>query len=264
MTGRAAGVLAAGALTVASCGGGGDVDAASSAAESRTAVEVRGTVTVLAAASLTGSFEQLGDRLEEAYPGLDVVFSFGPSSGLVEQVIAGAPADLLATADTRTMAAAVEGGVVEGEPVVFARNTLTLVVPAGNPGDVHGLDDLAREELRVALCEPQVPCGAATERLLETGGIQAEPDTLATDVKEATALVSLGEVDAAVVYVTDAVTEGDAVETIEVPQAAEVVNDYPVALVRGGPNPEAARLVVEAIIGDLGQGILAEAGFLGP
>jgi molybdenum ABC transporter molybdate-binding protein len=263
VTGRATGALAAGALMVASCGGGGDLDAATGATESSAAAEVRGTVTVLAAASLTESFEQLGDRLEEAYPGLDVVFSFGPSSGLVEQVLAGAPADLLATADTRTMAAAVEGRVVEGEPVVFARNTLALVVPAGNPGDVHGLDDLAREELRVALCEPQVPCGAATERLLEADGIQAEPDTLATDVKEATALVSLGEVDAAVVYRTDAVAEGDAVETIDVPQAAEVVNDYPVALVRGGPNPEAAQVVVEAITGDLGQAILAEAGFLG-
>jgi molybdate transport system substrate-binding protein len=109
-----------------------------------------------------------------------------------------------------------------------------------------------------------VPCGAATERLLEADGIQAEPDTLATDVKEATALVSLGEVDAAVVYRTDAVAEGDAVETIDVPQAAEVVNDYPVALVRGGPNPEAAQVVVEAITGELGQAILAEAGFLGP
>jgi molybdate transport system substrate-binding protein len=249
---------------VASCGGGGDVDAAAGATESRTAAEVRGTVTVLAAASLTESFEQLGDRLEEAYPGLDVVFSFGPSSSLVEQVLAGAPADLLATADTRTMAAAVEGRVVEGEPVVFARNTLSLVVPAGNPGDVHGLDDLAREELRVVLCEPQVPCGTATERLLEADGIRPEPDTLATDVKEATALVSLGEVDAAVVYLTDAVAEGDAVETIEVPRAAEVVNDYPVALLRGGPSPEAAQVVMEAITGDLGRGILAEAGFLGP
>jgi molybdate transport system substrate-binding protein len=225
---------------------------------------VRGTVTILAAASLTEPFEKLGHSLEEAYPDLDVVFSFGPSSGLVEQVLAGAPADLLATADTRTMAAAVEGRAVDGEPVVFARNTLALVVPAGNPGDVHGLDDLAREELRVALCEPQVPCGAATERLLEADGIRADPDTLATDVKEATALASLGEVDAAVVYLTDAVAEGGAVETIEIPQAAEVVNDYPVALVRGGPNPEAARVVVEAVTGDLGQAILAEAGFLGP
>lgn len=262
MTGRATGALAAGALMVASCGGGGDLDAAAGATGSSTAAEVRGTVTVLAAASLTESFEQLGDRLEEAYPGLDVVFSFGPSSGLVEQVLAGAPADLLATADTRTMAAAVEGRVVEGEPVVFARNRLSLVVPAGNPGDVHGLDDLAREELRVALCEPQVPCGTATERLLEADGIRAEPDTLATDVKEATALVSLGEVDAALVYLTDAVAEGDAVETIEVPRAAEVVNDYPVALLRG--SPEAAQVVMEAITGDLGRGILAEAGFLGP
>ncbi len=260
-------VLAAAAAVVlsASCGGGGGPgDDTAGAGQSRTAVDVGGTVTVLAAASLTGSFEELGERLEEEHPDLDLAFSFGPSSGLVEQVLAGAPADVLATADARTMGNAVDGGVVDGEPVVFARNTLALIVPAGNPGSVQGLDDLARDELRVAICEPGVPCGAAAERLLAAAGVTAKPDTLATDVKEATSLVSLGEADAALVYLTDAAAERDAVETIDVPQAAEVVNDYPVALLTDAPNPEAAQVVVAAIIGEPGQRILGAAGFLGP
>lgn len=225
---------------------------------------VSGTVTVLAAASLTESFEKLGEQLTAEYPGLEVVLSFGPSSGLVEQVLAGAPADVLATADTRTMGNAVAGGAVEGESEVFARNTLTLAVPAGNPGEVTGLADLAKPELRVAICEPEVPCGAASERLLTAAGVTAAPDTLTTDVKEATSLVSLGEADAALIYRTDAAAEGAAVESIEVPEAEEVVNDYPVAILVHAPNPDGAQVVVDAITGESGQAILADAGFLEP
>lgn len=247
----------------ASCGAG-DQQVDDAATLERSATEPSGRVTLLAAASLTESFERLGDQVEKEHPGLDVVVSFGPSSSLVEQAIAGAPADVLATADIRTMDAAVSAGVVEGEPAIFARNTLALITPAGNPGKVTGLVDLGRNELRIALCEPQVPCGAATERLLEAAGVTAEPDTLATDVKDATSLVSLGEADVAVVYLTDAAAASDAVETVDVPESADVVNDYPVAVLAGAPNRRAAEVVVEAITGDLGQGILREAGFLGP
>ncbi|MGH8823130.1 MAG: molybdate ABC transporter substrate-binding protein [Jiangellaceae bacterium] len=254
------------AVLSASCGGDDGQDAAAVADGSPTAtgVDVSGTVTVLAAASLTESFEELSDRLAEEYPDLEVTFSFGPSSGLVEQVLAGAPADLLATADTRTMDNAVAGAGVEGDPVIFARNTLALAVPAGNPGGVGGLDDLAREELRVAICAPEVPCGAASQRLLDAAGVTASPDTLATDVKEAASLVALNEADAALIYLTDAAAEGNTVETIEVPEAPEVVNDYPVAVLSEAQNPAGAQVVLAAIIGEPGQQILAEAGFLPP
>jgi molybdenum ABC transporter molybdate-binding protein len=249
------------AVALSSCGA--DSEPTGETAPAPT-TSVSGTVTVLAAASLTESFEQLGEQLTAEYPGLEVVLSFGPSSGLVEQVLAGAPADVLATADTRTMGNAVTGGAVEGEWEVFARNTLTLAVPAGNPGEVTGLADLAKPELRVAICEPEVPCGAASERLLTAAGVTAAPDTLTTDVKEATSLVSLGEADAALIYRTDAAAEGAAVESIEVPEAEEVVNDYPVAILVHAPNPDGAQLVVDAITGESGQAILADAGFLEP
>ena len=256
------GVGIAAAVLVA-CGAGADPDEATVPAPTTTEA-ASGTVTVLAAASLTEPFEELGARLAAENPGLEVVFSFGPSSGLVEQVRAGAPADVLATADTRTMEEAVTAGAIDGAPEVFARNTLTLAVPAGNPGEVTSLADLARPELRVAICEPQVPCGAASEKLLAAASVTAEPDTLTTDVKEATALVSLGEADAALIYRTDAAAEGDAVETIDVPEAADVVNEYPVAVLADAPNPTGAQLVVAAITGEPGQAILADAGFLEP
>ena len=95
-------------------------------------------------------------------------------------------------------------------------------------------------------------------------GVTAAPDTLTTDVKEATSLVSLGEVDAALIYRTDAAAAGDTVENIEVPEADEVVNDYPVAILVDAPNPEGAQVVVDAITGTPGQAILADAGFLEP
>ncbi|MGH8775266.1 MAG: molybdate ABC transporter substrate-binding protein [Jiangellaceae bacterium] len=262
---RALTVLAtATVFLLASCGDDEEPDGTAANDPSPTEATVSGTVTVLAAASLTESFEKLGERLAADYPDLDVVFSFGPSSGLVEQVLAGAPADILATADTVTMDNAVDGGVVDGEPVIFARNTLALIVPAGDPGGVTGLADLAREDLRIAICEPQVPCGGASERLLAAAGVTAMPDTLSTDVKEAASLVSLGEADAALVYLTDAAAEGDAVETIDVPEATEVVNDHPVAVMVDAPNPDGAAVVVDAVTGELGQSLLAEAGFLGP
>jgi molybdate transport system substrate-binding protein len=253
--------VAIGAVVLAACGGG-ELD--EEAAPASTTASASGTVTVLAAASLTESFEELGEQVAADNPGLKVVFSFGPSSGLVEQVLAGAPADVLATADPRTMEAAVAGGAVEGEPEVFARNTLTLAVPAGNPGKVTGLADLARPELRVAICEPQVPCGTAAKKLLAAAGVTAEPDTLTTDVKEATSLVSLGEADAALIYRTEAAAEGDVVEAIDVPEAAGLVNEYPVAVVADAPNPAGAQLVVAAITGEPGRTILADAGFLEP
>jgi molybdenum ABC transporter molybdate-binding protein len=257
-----AAALAAVAVAAA-CGGGGnglDGSAAGTAPSGDAAVD--GTVTVLAAASLTEPFGELGERLAEEYPDLEVVFSFGPSSGLVEQALAGAPADILATADARTMDRAVDGGAVAGEPTIFARNRLVLIVPAGNPGEVTGLADLAREDLRIAVCAPEVPCGAAAEQLLDTAGVTASPDTLATDVKEAASLVALGEADASLVYLTDAAADGGDVENIGVPESEQVVNDYPVAVLAGAPNPEGAQLVRDAITGEPGQRILGEAGFL--
>ncbi|PSL01772.1 molybdate transport system substrate-binding protein [Haloactinopolyspora alba] len=246
---------------------GGDAEGAShpdGSPADGSGARISGEVTVLAAASLTEPFETLGERLADRYPDLEVTFSFGPSSGLAEQAAAGAPADVLATANTVTMDTAVQAGVVDGTPRVFARNTLALAVPAGNPGNVTGPADLARDELRVAVCEPRVPCGAAAEALLDRAGVEAAPDTLTTDVKEAVSLVSLGEVDAALVYLTDAAAAGDAVETVDVPRAGAVVNDYPVAVMADAPNPDGAHAVVDAVTGELGRDVLAEAGFLEP
>ena len=250
-------------LVAASCGSTADPGTSPQAAETAPSAPT-GQLTVLAAASLTDAFEAMADTLAEEYPDLEIVFSFGPSSGLVEQALAGAPADVLATADPATMDSAVEGGIISGDPVVFARNTLTLAVPEGNPAGVSSLDDLARDDLRIALCEPQVPCGATSERLLDAAGVTAAPDTLESDVRDVTGKVALGEVDAALIYRTDAAVMPDAIDTIDVPGADEVVNVYPVAVLSDAANVTAAEAFVQALAGDIGQQLLAGAGFLPP
>ena len=212
-------------------------------------------VTVLAAASLTEPFTKLADEISDD---VEIALSFGASSALVEQLRAGARADVLATADTRTMAVAVDAGLVTGDPIVFARNSLVLAVPAGNPGSVSGLADLARDELRVALCEPQVPCGAAAEQMLAAAGVEARPDTLEADARDTAGKLALGEVDAALIYRTDVTS---AMETVDVPPDAEVVTEYLIAMVDGASNQRGAEEFITAVTGATGRGLLAEAGF---
>jgi molybdate transport system substrate-binding protein len=147
---------------------------------------------------------------------------------------------------------------------VFAGNVLQIAVPAGNPAGVTGLADLADPARTVALCAPEVPCGAAAGRLFDAAGLTAAPDTLEEDVKAALTKVQLGEVDAALVYATDVRAAGDDVEGIEVPQAAEVVNEYPITALAAAPNPAGAQAFVDLVLSEEGQEALADAGFRAP
>ncbi|KQM81138.1 molybdate ABC transporter substrate-binding protein [Agromyces sp. Leaf222] len=228
-------------------------------------------VTVLAAASLTEAFDDLATQFEQANPSVEITVSYGGSGALATQIIEGAPADVFASAAEPPMQQVVDAGLAT-DPQVFATNTLELVVPAGNPAGVTGLDDLANADLRIALCDESVPCGAASAKLLANEGITAAPDTLESDVKAVLTKVSLGEVDAALVYRTDVQSAGDDVEGIEVPAADDVVNRYPIAAITGdgsaddsgdasGAQAVAAAAFVAFITGDAGRATLDEYGF---
>ena len=219
-----------------------------------------GSVTVLAAASLTDVVDDLAARFEAEHPGVDVVVSYGGSSALAEQLISGSPADLFASANEATMQTVVDAGLAVG-PVIVATNVLELAVPAGNPGNVTGLADLADPDLAIALCDPSVPCGAQAERLLAREGVTASVDTLEQDVRAVLTKVVLGDVDAALVYRTDVIAAGDRVERIEVAAAASVVTRYPVTLLSGATHPEAAQAFVDFMLGDIGRKALTDAGF---
>lgn len=255
--GPARGAAAVGAaavvlLTAAGCG---------SAAATATGGRPHGTVTVLAAASLTQAFRTIGGEVEHAHPGLRVRFSFGPSSGLAQQVRNGAPADVLATADQRTMATVSKAGDARGAPVTFTTNTLEIAVPPGNPAHLTGLSGLSRPGVRVALCAPQVPCGDAAERLLAEQHVRVTPVTYERDVKAALAKVELGEVDAALVYRSDVASAGPSVRGLPTRGAGQVVNRYPIAILTAAPNPAGARAFVDAVLSPAGRRALAAAGF---
>lgn len=247
------------ALAVAGCSQASGDDASARADEPETRV-----LTVLAAASLTEVFTDLATTFEADHPGTTVRLSFASSAQLAAQVTQGAPADVLATASPETMAQVVDAGAVAGEPVVVARNRLAIAVPAGNPAGVRGLADLAREELRIALCAEQAPCGAAALEVLATAGVEARPDTLEEDVKATLTKVTLGEVDAALVYRTDIRAAGDKVEGIEVAEAEVAVNDYPVAVLADAPEAGAARDWVRLVQSKEGVQALVAAGFEQP
>lgn len=220
-----------------------------------------GTLTVFAAASLTDAFTELGDRLMEENPSLEVRFNFAGSAALATQIVQGAPADLFASAAEPQMAVVTDADRADTDPVVFAENVLEIAVPAGNPGGVTGLEDFADPELVLAVCAAAVPCGAAAGRVFEAADIAAVPDTEEEDVRAGLTKVRLGEVDAALVYASDVRSAGADVEGIPFPEAEEAVNEYPLCVLDGAPNAAAARAFADLVLSGEGQRTLAGAGF---
>jgi molybdate transport system substrate-binding protein len=220
-----------------------------------------GTLTVLAAASLTDVFTDLGDRLMADHPSLEVRFSFAGSSALATQIVQGAPADVFASANESQMRVVTDAALQADDPTVFAENVLEIAVPPGNPGGVTGLTDFADPGLALAICAPDVPCGSAARQVFEAAGVTAVPDTEEEDVRAAVTKVELGEVDAALVYASDVRSAGSAVEGIPFPEAEEAVNAYPVCVLEAAPNPDAARAFVDLVRSEEGQAALEDAGF---
>lgn len=220
--------------------------------------EADSTLTVFAAASLKKSFEEIGKQFEEE-TGTAVSFNFAGSSGLVEQMKSGAPAQAFASADEPTMDTASEAGLVQ-EPQIFASNTLTIAVPAGNPANVSDLESLAQPDVKVAVCASAVPCGNATKQVLDLADVSLTPATEESKVTAVLTKVESGQVDAGLVYVTDA-SASDKVETVDFPQAAEVVNRYPIAVTSEGEKGESAERFVEFVLAERAQQVLQSNGF---
>ncbi|MFI5839499.1 molybdate ABC transporter substrate-binding protein [Catenuloplanes sp. NPDC051500] len=220
-----------------------------------------GQLTVFAAASLTESFDAIGHDLQALNPNLFITFNYAGSSGLATQINEGAPADVFAAASPATMKAVVDDGNNAGEPVVFVRNQLVIAVAKGNPKGITGLAGLARPDLKVALCAEEVPCGAAAKKAL--AGVALTPVTLEQDVKAALAKVKLGEVDAALVYRTDARAAASDVDGLEFPESAGAINDYPIVVLKDAPNRAAAEGFL-AYVRTQGVTVLTDAGFQAP
>lgn len=220
-----------------------------------------GTVNVYAAASLSRTFTELADQLMAEHPGLEVQLVFAGSSDLVAQLAAGAPGDVFASADQRNMARLTEAGLVAGRPTPFAGNHLTIAVAAGNPHGISALADLTDPELRVVVCAPQVPCGAATRQVTELAGVELTPVSEENSVTSVLSKVTAGEADAGLVYRTDAEGAGQAVTAVDFPQADQVTNVYPIALLADADNPQAGQAFIDLVGSGHGRQVLRAAGF---
>jgi molybdate transport system substrate-binding protein len=255
--------LPAGAVALALAATGGCA-AGGAPAGPRPSGGLTGPVTVLAAASLTESFGRIGRDFQAAYPGTTVTFSFGGSPGLARLITSGAPADVFAAASPATMKTVTGAGDGAGEPVVFTRNQLVIAVPKGDPKGIRALADLPRPGVKLALCAQTVPCGAAAQAALTAAGVTVHPVTEEQDVKAALAKVRLGEVDAALVYRSDARAAAADVDGVEFAESARAVNDYPIVALRDAPNPAAAAAFVAYVRSAPAQRVLAAAGFQAP
>jgi molybdate transport system substrate-binding protein len=222
-----------------------------------------GSITVFAAASLTGTFTQLGKQFETAHPGDTVKFSFGPSSGLATEITSGAPADVFASAATANMQQVVSAGDASS-PQNFAKNIMEVAVPPNNPANVKSVNNLAKKSVKVALCQPQVPCGVVAAEVFKNVGITVKPVTLQADVKSVLTQVELGNVDAGMVYVTDVMAAGTKVKGVAIPANDNASTLYPIATINGSKQKSEAEAFVAYVLSPAGQQVLTAAGFEKP
>jgi len=258
-------VAATTGLLLAGCGASGTPSAspATSPASVSRSPALSGTVTVFAAASLQQAFTTLGQQFEAAHPGTKVVLNFGPSSALATQVTAGAPADVYASASTRNMDQVVNAAAATS-PTDFASNTMEIAVPANNPAGVIGLSDLVKPAVKVALCQAAVPCGATAAKVFTNAKIAVTPVTQEIDVKAVLTKVTLGEVDAGVVYVTDVRAAGGKVKGIQIPANVNASTAYPIATLTKAPNKVTAVAFTEYVLSEDGARVLSADGFAKP
>ena len=237
-----------------------------------TATSAPRTLTVFAAASLTGAFGDIGKAFEAANPGVTVKFSFAGSQVLVTQIEQGAPADVFASADHKNMDALVTANMVASGYKDFATNLLTVILPPKNPANVQTLQDLAKPGLKLVLEDPSVPAGNYTRQILTnmskdpTYGTDFSTKVLAnvvsneTDVKQVVAKVDQGEGDAGIVYVTDALAAPD-LKSISIPANYNVIAQYPITALEKAPNPDLAAAFVAYVLSGDGQAVMKKWGF---
>ncbi len=238
-----------------------------------TAIPAPQTLTVFAAASLTGAFGDIGKAFEAAYPGVTVKFNFAGSQALRTQIEQGAPADVFASADHKNMDPLVtENLVSSGAPQDFATNLLTVIMPPKNPANLMTLQDLAKPGLKLIFEDKSVPAGNYTIQILDnlskdpTYGADFGRKVLAnvvsneTDVKQVVAKIDQGEGDAGVVYVTDALAAPD-LQTIAIPANFNVVAHYPIAALAKAPNSDLAAAFVAYVLSADGQAVMKKWAF---
>ncbi len=246
-----------------------------SAAEPTTAPQPR-TLTVLAAASLTESFTELGALFESRNPGVTISFNFAGSQQLAQQLDQGAPADVFASANKKQMDVAVGSGrVVENSPQIFATNRLVVVFPKDNPAGLSALTDLSKPGLKLVLADQSAPVGQYSLGFLEKAsqdeqfGAAFKDDVLKNlvsyenNVKVVATKVSLGEADAGIIYVSDITVDISAqVGRLDIPDALNTIATYPIATISDSQHPDLTAAFVSLVLSPEGQQVLAKYNFI--
>lgn len=228
----------------------------------------RAEVIVFAASSLTEAFEQLAAAFEAEHPGVDVLLNFGGSSTLAAQLVEGAPADVFASANPAQMQLMADASLLAGEPAFFASNRLILIVPAENPAGIRSPADLARPGLALVLAAPGVPVRAYSDQAIaKLGGAEFQAAVYANLVSEeenvrfVVTKVALGEADAGIVYVSDLIPAAADLQQIAIPDPANVIASYPIAVLADAPQPGLAQSFMDFVLSAEGQAILGSWGF---
>lgn len=248
----------------AGCAGSSSEPAETEAPPQTTETELTGELTIFAAASLSGAFDELARDFGELHPDLTVLpISYDGSSVLATQLVEGAPADVFASADEPNMATVVDDSLAEGSDL-FATNVLQIAVAPGNPHGIETLADLTGSDLTVVLCAAEVPCGNASRTLLENASVELTPASEEQNVTAVLAKVKSGEADAGLVYRTDVTAADGEVDGIDIDGTEEATNLYPITALSGAANPEAAAAFVEFVLSDAGREVLEDYGFGAP
>jgi len=218
-------------------------------------------LTIFAASSLKPAFDKLGEVARERQAATPT-FNYAGTQTLVSQLVQGAPGDVFASADTAHMTQLQTAGLISGQPTLFAHNKLEIAVAKGNPKGIHTLADLARPDLVVVLADQSVPAGKYAQQALAKAGVTVRPASYEQQVTGVLSKVALGEADAGIVYVSDIVTSGH-VDGIAIPEAQNVIADYPIAVLKQSHAPGPAEDFISLILSAEGQAILRAAGFEG-
>src|SRR5215203_1172443 len=232
-----------------------------------------GNLTVFAAASLSDAFEAIEQELEAAIPNLSITYNFGGSQALLTQLQEGAQADVFASANVAQMEAAIEANLVVDAPAPFVHNRLAIVTPADNPADIGVPADLGKEGILLVLAQSEVPAGryaresvchmAADTATYGAGFVERVAANVVSeeeDVRDVLAKVALGEADAGIVYVSDAVAAGDQVQVVDIPDEVNVIATYPVAVLAQG-DPTLGSAFIAYLLSEEGQSLLERYGF---
>ena len=229
------------------------------------------TLSVYAAASLTDAFTEIGKAFEAQQADVTVVFNFGGSQNLRTQIEQGAPADVFASANIKEMDTLVANGLIAADaPKIFLTNQLVVILPKNNPGEIVSLKDLRQPNLKLVLAAEEVPAGRYARQVLENlnskfgadykGKVLANIVSNEDNIRQAVTKVQLGEADASIVYVSDAVAEPD-LQRIEIPVDANVLAEYPIAPLIESEHPEMASQFIAFVLSPDGQSILKKWGF---